>query len=422
MRNPSSRTGSAGPRTGARLGRIASLAMVGAIATLFWGTGSTTHAAQSAPEQAGNRDLLRPLYANSMDIQQGKRVAEHFCASCHGAAGISTIVGVPDLAGQRAAYLYDGMRAYLSGARNNDTMKAAIRYLSTDAMSDAAAYYGGLAPAQPAPADKAGEVDAVRAGKAAAAACAGCHGSVGVTGMPGIPSLVGQDPQYLITALGEYKDGVRKNATMKAMAAPLTSGLMNNLALFYALQKPARAGTPAPGNPAAGRTASAACAACHGAAGVSGNPSTPSLAGQDAQYLAGALHGYKDGARSNSTMKALAAKLGDIEIKNLAAFYAGLQPQRPNVHQPLTATEWAERCNRCHGVNGNSVDPLIPALASQHAAYLERALHAYRAGARRSTVMSAMADGLSENDIRNLAAYYASQKAHTVIYVPVPPR
>ena len=404
------------------MGRIASLAMAAAITSLSWGTGSTACAAQSAPQQAGNRDLLRPLYANSMDIAQGKRVAGRFCASCHGADGISTIVGVPNLAGQRAAYLYNEMRAYLSGARSNETMKAAIRYLSTDAMSDAAAYYGGLAPAKPASASKTAEVDPVQAGKVAAAACAGCHGSTGITGMPGIPSLVGQDPQYLVTALGEYKNGARKNETMKAMAASLSGRQMTDVALFYGLQRPARAATPVPGNPAAGRTASAACGACHGAAGVSGNPSTPSLAGQDAQYLAAALRGYKDGARNNTTMKGLAEKLDDSKITNLAAFYAGLQPQQPNVHKPLTVAEWAERCNRCHGVNGNSTDPLIPALASQRAAYLERALNAFRAGTRQSAVMSAMAGGLSENDIRNLAAYYASQKSHAVVYVPVPPR
>ena len=422
MTKPRSRIASARPQTGARAGRIASVAMAGAVAALLWGAGPSAHAGQAAPQQASNRDLLRPLYASSMDIQQGKRVAERFCASCHGATGISTIAGVPDLAGQRAPYLYNQMRAYLAGTRRNGTMKAAIQYLSTDAMSDAAAYYGGLAPAEPAPAGKTAEVDPVQSGKVAAAACAGCHGNTGITGMPGTPSLVGQEPQYLVTALGEYRNGARKNETMKAMAAPLSGPVMNDIALFYGLQKPARAATPVSGNPAAGRTASTACAACHGAEGVSGNPSTPSLAGQDAQYLAAALHGYKDGARTNATMKGLAEKLGDAEIKNLAAFYAGLQPQQPNVHKPLTANEWAERCNRCHGLNGNSADPLIPALASQRAAYLEGALHAYRTGTRQSSVMRAMADGLSANDIRNLAAYYASQKAHAVVYVPVPAR
>ena len=358
-----------------------------------------------------------------MDIAEGKRLAQHFCDDCHGAAGISTIPGVPDLAGQRAPYLYREMHAYLSGARGNDTMNGAITYLSADAMSNVAAYYATLDPAQPAAASNATvEVDAAQAGKAAAAACAGCHGETGITRTPGIPSLVGQEPKYLVTAMTAYKDGERKNDTMKAMIAPMADANLNNIALFFALQKPARAPTPAPGDPASGQALAAPCAACHGAEGVSGNPSSPSLAGQDAQYLTAALHEYKDGARSNTTMKALAAGLDDTAIKNLAAFYAGLQPQPPNVRKPLTAAQWAERCDRCHGVNGNSTDPRIPALAAQRVGYLEKVLNAYRTGARRSPEMAAMADVLSENDVRNLAAYYARQKARAVVYVPIPPQ
>ena len=49
-------------------------------------------------------------------------------------------------------------------------------------------------------------------------------------------------------------------------------------------------------------------------------------------------------------------------------------------------------------------------------------LDAYRTGVRRSPEMAAMADVLSENDVRNLAAYYAGQKAKAVVYVPIPPR
>ncbi|HET8996297.1 MAG TPA: c-type cytochrome [Acetobacteraceae bacterium] len=404
----------------ARWARTASLMAAGALAALAWGA-PAAHAQRHAP-QAHKIDLLRPLYANSMDIAEGKSVAQHFCADCHGPAGISTIPGVPDLAGQRAAYLYSEMRAYLSGARGDDTMNGAITYLSADAMSNVAAYYGSLPPAAPAPAAKKGELGAVEAGKAAAATCGGCHGATGITATAGVPSLVGQEPKYLVTALGEYKDGSRKNDTMKAMAAPLDSVTMSNIALFYALEKPAKAPTPAPGDAAAGQTASAPCAACHGANGISGNPATPSLAGQDAQYLADALHGYKSGARENTTMKALAASLDDATIKNLAAYYAGLQPQQPNVRKPLSTAEWVERCDRCHGPGGNSADPLMPSLASQRAAYLEKVLNAYRAGKRNSPVMSAMMDGMSENDVRNLAQFYASQKAHAVVYVPVPAR
>jgi cytochrome c553 len=197
---------------------------------------------------------------------------------------------------------------------------------------------------------------------------------------------------------------------------------MNDIAFFYALQKPARAQTAAAGDRGAGQALSTPCAACHGAEGVSGNPSTPSLAGQDAQYLGAALRAYKDNTRGDSTMKALTATLDDAAMQNLAAFYAAMQPKPPNVRKPLTAGQWAERCDRCHGVNGNSTDPRIPALAGQRAGYLEKVLDAYRTGARRSPEMAAMSEVLSPNDVRNLAAYYARQKAQAVVYVPMPAR
>jgi len=411
----------AGARSGVRPGRTASVLAAGALAALAWSFGAPAALGQQKPPQASTADLMRPLYANSMDIAEGKSVAQHFCADCHGSAGISTIAGVPDLAGQRAAYLYSEMRAYLSGARGDDTMNGAITYLSADAMSNVAAYYGSLPPPPPAAAPKTGEVGAEAAGKAAAATCGGCHGATGITATAGVPSLVGQEPKYLVTALGEYKAGTRKNDTMKMMAAPLDGVTASNIALHYALQKPAKASTPSPGNSAAGQTASAPCAACHGAQGISGNPATPSLAGQDAKYLTDALQAYKDGTRENTTMKALADGLDEATMKNLAAYYAGLQPQQPNVRKPLSTAEWVERCDRCHGPGGNSSDPLMPALSSQRAAYLEKVLNAFRAGKRNSPVMSAMMDGMTENDVRNLAEYYASQKARAVVYVPVPP-
>jgi cytochrome c553 len=187
------------PRSGARFSHGASVIAAGALAMLFWVVGSPAAVAQPAASQAGSGDELRPLHAGSMDIEEGKRLADHFCADCHGADGISKITGVPNLAGQRSPYLFREMRAYLSGARGNDTMNGAITYLSADALSNVAAYYATLDPAQPAAAgDAKGDVDAVQAGKAATAACAGCHGEVGISKMPGIPSLVGQEPKYLV--------------------------------------------------------------------------------------------------------------------------------------------------------------------------------------------------------------------------------
>ena len=67
-------------------------------------------------------------------------------------------------------------------------------------------------------------------------------------------------------------------------------------------------------------------------------------------------------------------------------------------------------CSACHGADGNSINPLWPKLAGQHAAYLAKQLRAFRDGSRQDPVMVPMAAGLSDDDINNLAAFYASQE------------
>ncbi len=164
-----------------------------------------------------------------------------------------------------------------------------------------------------------------------AAGCAGCHGEVGISKRPGMPSLVGLDPQYLVLAMKAYKTGQRKHEVMRAMLSGVGEAELNNIALYYARQIPARAPTPAVGDPAAGRTASASCAACHGEQGVSTNPAWPSLAGQDARYLAAATKAYKDGSRNDAVMKGLVASLDERTINNIASYYASLRPAQPSL-------------------------------------------------------------------------------------------
>jgi cytochrome c553 len=207
---------------------------------------------------------------------------------------------------------------------------------------------------------------------------------------------------------------------MKAMLASVNEAAMNNVAMFYALQKPARAKTPVAGDATAGKADAASCGGCHGGDGVSGSPATPSLAGQDAQYLVAALLAYKNGSRAHDTMKGLAAALDDKKMRNLAAYFAEQEPKAPNVRKPLTTEEWTQRCDRCHGLNGNSTDPRLPMLASQRVEYLEKVLRDYQTGARKSPQMAAMADALTEQDIEGLASHYARQKARAVIFLPSP--
>lgn len=90
----------------------------------------------------------------------------------------------------------------------------------------------------------------------------------------------------------------------------------------------------------------------------------------------------------------------------------------------LTATHavlWAEgsvaagkarsaSCAACHGMDGNSPNPLWPKLADQSPEYIVKQLKDFKSGARKDQLMSGQAAGLSDKDMEDLAAYYASQK------------
>ncbi|MFC1694935.1 c-type cytochrome [Pseudomonadota bacterium] len=69
----------------------------------------------------------------------------------------------------------------------------------------------------------------------------------------------------------------------------------------------------------------------------------------------------------------------------------------------------AQVCEACHGMDGKSVDPTYPNLAGQHDDYLQKALADYRSGRRKNAIMSGMAAPLTDQDIKDLAAWYSSQ-------------
>jgi len=384
--------------------------------------GYSLEGSAQTPIKPGSKEELRAAYATSQDIAEGKRVAAASCASCHGMDGISKAKETPHIAGQRPGYLYMELRVYQSGGRGNTPMNNSVRFLSDDALVKVAAYYANLDPAPPAPKNTkqaSAKRDPLAAGRAAAAGCGGCHGEHGISSVPGMPSLVGFDPKYFVSAVSAYKNGQRKHDMMKTLVSAISGKELESIALFYAMQKPAKAKTPSPGDQAAGKAAASACAGCHGEGGVS-TGSAPSLAGQDAQYFASAMKEYKNGTRADETMKGPAASVDETAIKNMAAYYANQTPQPPKFRKPLTTEQLAQRCDRCHGLDGNSTDPRSPALAAQRADYLEKVMRAYRKGDRRSFAMTAMLDNVSDDAIAELAAHYSRQKARTVVYVPLP--
>jgi cytochrome c553 len=68
-------------------------------------------------------------------------------------------------------------------------------------------------------------------------------------------------------------------------------------------------------------------------------------------------------------------------------------------------------CAACHGPEGNSVSPVNPKLAQQHPAYVVKQLTEFKAGKRENPVMLGMAAMLSDDDMKNIAAWLTSKKA-----------
>jgi cytochrome c553 len=67
-------------------------------------------------------------------------------------------------------------------------------------------------------------------------------------------------------------------------------------------------------------------------------------------------------------------------------------------------------CGACHGVDGNSVSAQFPKLAGQNASYIAAQLAAFKSGKRQNPIMGAQAKNLSEQDMQDVAAYFAAQQ------------
>ena len=84
---------------------------------------------------------------------------------------------------------------------------------------------------------------------------------------------------------------------------------------------------------------------------------------------------------------------------------------------PAAGARKNSMCKGCHGIPGyQTVFPevyRVPKLGGQHAAYLEKALQEYKAGNRSHPTMRAIAAGLSDKDIADLAAYYGNETPKT---------
>ncbi|MEM8790541.1 MAG: cytochrome c [Pseudomonadota bacterium] len=77
---------------------------------------------------------------------------------------------------------------------------------------------------------------------------------------------------------------------------------------------------------------------------------------------------------------------------------------------PAAGRKKAGQCRVCHGIDGIAKIPIAPHLAGESEIYLATQLKAFRSGKREHEMMTVVAQGLSDEDIRDLSAWYASIK------------
>ncbi|MCB9763043.1 MAG: c-type cytochrome [Alphaproteobacteria bacterium] len=172
----------------------------------------------------------------------------------------------------------------------------------------------------------------------------------------------------------------------------------------------------------------APCVSCHGADGR-GNAAAgfPSLAGLDAGYLARQVRLTRDGERASPVMGPVVKTLSDAEIEAVSAWFAGLEAGPPATEAPtdaqaavatrlVTEGDWPGRdlppCASCHGPGARGVNASFPALAGQHAAYLEAQLRAWQAGTRATDpgdLMGTVARKLTDDEITAVSRWLAAQ-------------
>lgn len=170
------------------------------------------------------------------------------------------------------------------------------------------------------------------------------------------------------------------------------------------------------------------CARCHGRDGMGRSTGAfPFLGGQNERYLFRSLQAFANAERASGMMQSIAAGLDDAGMRALARHYAAIVPAAGDHGAPAPEGDAArgaeiaavgipgERvpaCRHCHGPGRVADNPVFPQLAGQNYEYLVTQLGLWRNGTRGGTewapVMATVAEGLEDEQIRDLAAFYSS--------------
>jgi cytochrome c553 len=172
-----------------------------------------------------------------------------------------------------------------------------------------------------------------------------------------------------------------------------------------------------------------ACTGCHGKEGRATNAGYfPRIAGKPAGYLYNQLLNFREKRRHNPAMTSLIENLSDAYLRELAEYFAALDPPYPSAQttgaKPAEmergeslirhgdATKKIPACDQCHGASLTGVLPAVPGLLGLSKDYLIAQLGSWQTGQRHAGVpdcMEKIASRLSPQDVGALTTWLSSQ-------------
>jgi cytochrome c553 len=164
------------------------------------------------------------------------------------------------------------------------------------------------------------------------------------------------------------------------------------------------------------------CNKCHGVDGNGNNPLFARLGAQQEEYLVNQLKAFRDGSRADRDAKtfmlAETKNLTDQDIADLSHYYATLTPPTSIAGDATLITQGEQiykngvgdtvmACVACHGENAEG-SALNPRLARQFVGETIKQMMYYKSGDRKNDLMSTIAAGLTDDQIKAISAYLGS--------------
>lgn len=178
--------------------------------------------------------ISNPSLAGSGNPESGKQLFEK-CRPCHGRNGNPALHAnspVPLLGGQHSEYIVMALNGYAGGSRNHAGMKSMVEGMSATQKQDIGSYLAQF-ELKIFPIPNSGPRSEI---EKKIENCRSCHGERGNSFSTQYPRIIGQNRDYLIKVLEDYKNQLRKNPTMIYVMRNLSDKDLNRIADYYSSQ------------------------------------------------------------------------------------------------------------------------------------------------------------------------------------------